>query len=74
MDITNKKPNMQYKVTRHEIRQNGKHLDDQKPTMPTNHVKPMSTSDGGPDKDIATEYCEPGRKVHDPFRSLVHES
>lgn len=64
---------MQEKVTESEISQNGKHQDDQKQTMPTNHAKPMSTSDGGPDKDIATEYCEPGRKEDDVFRNFVHE-
>jgi hypothetical protein len=30
-------------------------------------------SDGGPDKDMATGYCEPGREGDDVFRSLVHE-
>lgn len=42
--------------------------------MLANHAKDMSTSDGGPDRDIATGYCEPGRKEDDVFRNLVNES
>ena len=63
----NKMQNMQEKVAECEISQNGKQ------TMPTNHAKPMSTSDESPDKDMATEYCEPGRKEDDMFRNFVHE-